>query len=161
MEVSSLKKKITVSLRLTESQILPSLRKHPLNKSYQHGECFADNESAKIIIQIKDLIRDSVKEAPTAYLKSKLNLRNLGIWNIFGRKRLEGRINGDVDEAENNDSTESANDHENEWEISSQWDFSSMNDTSKNASSFRKLMYLFVLSDLTKLKQSKNFFLDI
>ena len=70
-----------------------------------------------------------------------MNLRNLGIWNIFGRKRLEGRINGDVDEAENNDSTESANDHENEWEISSQWDFSSMNDTSKNASSFRKLMY--------------------
>ena len=156
-----MKKKITVSLRLTESQILPSLRKHPLNKSYQHGECFAGNESAKIIIQIKDLIRDSVKEAPTAYLKSKLNLRNLGIWNIFGRKRLEGRINGDVDEAENNDSTESANDHENEWEISSQWDFSSMNDTSKNASSFRKLMYLFVLSDLTKLKQSKNFFFDI
>lgn len=147
-----------VPLRLTESQILPSLRKYPVKKSYQHGECFADNESAKIIIQIKDLIKDSVKEAPTAYLKSKLNLRNLGIWNIFGRKRLEGRINGNADEAENNDSTESANDHENEWEIS---DFSSMNDASKNASSFRKLMFLFVLSDLTKLKQSKNFFLDI
>lgn len=74
-----LEKKIMVSLRLTESQILPSLRKYPLKKSYRHGECFADNESVKIIIQIKGLIKDSVKEAPTARLKSKLNLRNLGI----------------------------------------------------------------------------------
>lgn len=39
-----------VFILFTEKDILRFLRKQPLKKSYQHAECFADNELAEMTI---------------------------------------------------------------------------------------------------------------
>lgn len=53
----------------TESQIPPSLRKHPLKKSYRHAKCLADGESAERTIRFNCLVKENLKEASTAQIR--------------------------------------------------------------------------------------------